>query len=260
MSKLRLGKMSGQEIAEWLGILYSTYKRSPKKYLQRLEDYCEYEQVRGGAIIKTIYVEEYDKNLRTNNDKLYLQELKRCDNLASVSGMAKRYEKSPYMLRKTRDRLFGEEPTNIDTSSHAKGIIGSREFVWAIKLEGEDNYRYLTKEEDELFNSLISQVYGAADPELIRQKELILKTCVKKGMSAAEYERIITVQGCNFFTQVIDKFKTLTGRMIVHATRHELGLNFEITDQEKQYADSLFDYYKNMDLNDEELETIEEDS
>jgi hypothetical protein len=89
MSKLKLGKMSGRELAEWLGISYEgTYRKNPTRHLKKLEDYCEYEQVRGGAIIKKIYVEEYDKNLRTNNDKLYVKELKQCNYLASVSGMA----------------------------------------------------------------------------------------------------------------------------------------------------------------------------
>jgi threonine synthase len=75
MSKLKLGKMTGQELAEWFGVKYSTYKNRSSKYIKKLEDYCEYEQVRGGAIIKEIYVEEYDKNLKTNNDKLYIKEL-----------------------------------------------------------------------------------------------------------------------------------------------------------------------------------------
>jgi hypothetical protein len=51
-------------------------------------------------------------------------------------------------LRKSRDRLFGEEATNIALSSETQGLIGSREFVWAIKLEGNNNYRYMTEEEE----------------------------------------------------------------------------------------------------------------
>ena len=38
--QLQLGKMTGHEIADWLGIAYSTYKRNPTKQLQKLNDFC----------------------------------------------------------------------------------------------------------------------------------------------------------------------------------------------------------------------------
>jgi hypothetical protein len=43
---------------------------------------------------------------------------------------------------------------------------------------------------------------------------------------------MITVHGCNFFSQVVEKFKIMTGKMIVKATRHELSRNFDLSDQE----------------------------
>lgn len=58
--KLRLGKMTGQEIAEWLSISYnSTYRNNPTKQIEKLGGYCEYKQVRGGVIIDKIYMDTY---------------------------------------------------------------------------------------------------------------------------------------------------------------------------------------------------------
>jgi hypothetical protein len=34
---------------------------------------------------------------------------------------------------------------------------------------------------------------------------------------------MITVHGCNFFNEVVEKFKKMTGKLIVKATRHELS-------------------------------------
>lgn len=69
---LHLGKMKGQEIAEWMGISYDgTYRKDPSKYIKRLEDYCEYEQVRGGVVIKKIYLYKYIKDLRVEYTKCF---------------------------------------------------------------------------------------------------------------------------------------------------------------------------------------------
>lgn len=45
MKQLRLGKIKGQEIAEWMNISYNTYRNNPTKYIKRLEDYCKFEAV-----------------------------------------------------------------------------------------------------------------------------------------------------------------------------------------------------------------------
>ena len=55
--ELKEGKMTGQEIAAWLQIEYNgTYRKNPTKQLEKLKDYCDYEQIRGGAIISNIKI------------------------------------------------------------------------------------------------------------------------------------------------------------------------------------------------------------
>ena len=71
MSKLRLGKMSSKEIAEWLGVSYNTYRGKIDYYLQRVEDYCEFERYHGGIDITIIYIDEYNKELIKEEDELF---------------------------------------------------------------------------------------------------------------------------------------------------------------------------------------------
>lgn len=43
MTKLKLGKMTGKELADWFNISYDgTYRKNPSKYILRLNGYCEY--------------------------------------------------------------------------------------------------------------------------------------------------------------------------------------------------------------------------
>ena len=54
--KLILGKMTSKQLAQWFGVLPSTYSHNIPSYLSRLEDYCKFEKVYGGVIISEIYI------------------------------------------------------------------------------------------------------------------------------------------------------------------------------------------------------------
>ena len=70
--ELHLGKMSGQELAQWFNIAYTTYKRNPSKYIAKLDDYCKYSPVRGGVIVEEIYIATYDKKINKKIDTIYV--------------------------------------------------------------------------------------------------------------------------------------------------------------------------------------------
>lgn len=209
MKQLRLGKIKGQEIAEWMSLSYNTYRNNPTKYIKRLEDYCEYEQVRGGVIIKEIYLYEYNKNLNAELTKRYLQALQEDNGVISLSGLEATEGISTHHSKKIRNKLFGDKPINLDPKAH--GLIGFRERIWAIKI-AENCYRDFTDEEEELFNTLIQQDYiDKMNPETVKAQQLILECCVKEGYTAEEYQKILTEQKYNFFNDVIVKFRKLTG-------------------------------------------------
>lgn len=100
--KLKLGKMTGKEIATWLGISYGTYSNNPAKQLSKLSFYCSYEQVRGGAIISEIYKEVYDKRYNRLVSAAYIKEVQN-NSLCSVSGVSQKYGFSTHTVAEVRN-------------------------------------------------------------------------------------------------------------------------------------------------------------
>lgn len=66
--KLKIGKMTSKELAEWFGIAYSTYRKKSKTLLEELKDYCRYDVCYGGVVVTDINIFEY-VNPRTSNYK-----------------------------------------------------------------------------------------------------------------------------------------------------------------------------------------------
>lgn len=241
--KLKLGKMTSKEIAQWLGMSYNGFKNNKEKYLAKLDLYAIYEKVYGGVIIKKIFIEEYDKNLAKKMDVRFLQEVASArDNLATMSGMARKFsleDKTKYnntrnQLTKTRNKLFGD-------GKGGYGITGKREYVWAIKVNDLNCYRLPNEQETELFNSLIEQAYGKDNVEKIKASAMIDKIYRETPeMSKEEYFELKEAYGLNFFDLVISHFKTITNLQLVHANKYELGLDFKLSPSEIEYRTYLF--------------------
>lgn len=241
--KLKLGKMSTKEIAKWLGVSYDTFRKNKKKFLSKLDLYAIYEPVYGGAIIKEIFIEEYDKNLDKEIDVQFLKEVTTAkDNLSTMSGMARKFCRNDVkkinntrnQLTKTRNKLFGTgEKGNY-------GITGCREYVWAVKLSDYNVYRLLTDKELEVFNALIEKVYGVDNIEKIKANAILDQMYREsEDMTKEEYFELKESKGFNFFEQVIQSFKALTGLQLVHANKYELSLGFELTTSEREYRTYL---------------------
>lgn len=210
--------MTGQELSEWFGISYkSTYCKKPSYYIKKLANYAEYEQIRGGVNIKEIYVPVYNKKLKFDQTKTYLTNVIKEKGIISLNGLKKTTGLSVYHSRTIRNELFGGKPTNIDPA--ARGKIGARAQIWAIKL-GPNSYRRLTAEEEELFNNLIEKEYLNETPEGIKQKQLILNYCIQEELSAEDYNDLLTENNGNFFNDVLQKFKMITGYQITAPTEH----------------------------------------
>lgn len=59
---LKLGEMTGQQLAEWFGISYKTYTNSRKKKLEILTSFADFEEVKQGVIkITAIKIPVYSK-------------------------------------------------------------------------------------------------------------------------------------------------------------------------------------------------------
>ena len=112
---------------------------------------------------------------------MYLEEIKECvetqDGLSTLSGMVRKIERENSTLKGFRNgtmrmskagtKLFGDP-----TVAGKPGKVGSREYIWAIKLNDYNGYRLMTEEEEKLFDDIISKCY-TLPPEKIKKKELL---------------------------------------------------------------------------------------
>ena len=232
--------MTSEEIAKWMGITYGSFRKNPEKRLELLESHASFEKVYGGFIIKEIYVPVYDKTLNKKDDEKYLQEIRNCqDGLSTLSGMARKFKaydedyknlterQIKRRMTASGKRLFGETK-----DLTAMGLAGSREYLWAIKLDNFNHYRLLTEEEEERFNNIISSLY-ATDPERIKKAALLEEKFLKSDMSKEEYITQKERENLCIFKDCIFQFKDETGFMIVHCTKHQLLQEFKISAEDR---------------------------
>ena len=239
--KLTLGKMTSKQLAQWFGVLPSSYSHNIPNYLSRLEDYCKFEKVYGGVVISEIYIEEYDRGLKFKDEKMYLEEIKECveiqDGLSTLSGMVRKMERdnptqkslknTTRRMSKAGTKLFGDP-----TVAGKPGKVGSREYIWAIKLNDYNGYRLMTEEEEKLFDDIISKCYTLS-PEKIKKKELLKDQLKQNEIDVQQYFELEELYGLNTFKDCIFKFKEQTGHMIVRCTKHELMESYSFNEEEE---------------------------
>jgi hypothetical protein len=213
--KLKLGFMTNQELADWFGITLKTLTNTKKIYMERLEPFAKFKTVRGGVVIEEISIEKYIKNL--NDDvRFYLEEVKKAnDNLASIAGISEalianspEFHDCSFSTLKRRMRKAGIKAFGVTVDPESKGIYGSREYAWVIKLYDKPNhYRHLTAEENELFLSLI-KAYCADAPEKIQQAALLEEAYRSSDdMTKEEYFTRKEALEIDYFVDIIRLFK-----------------------------------------------------
>lgn len=240
--KLRLGKMTSKELAEWFGVSYGYFKKkdaSVKKY-EELKLFCDYEKKYGFVNIKEIYISEYIKNYDEQIAKNYLKEV--CKNnkvidgkiksLGSISGITRVQEgwddsqkdgvnrPAANRNRKVRKALFGELEAigNFGT----KGCIGSRKRTWAIFIDYDNQYEYLTAKEQKIFNKLVEE-YCKTD-EAKEVGNLIID------YQSGEISKEILIHALdtthtNYYGSVIKEFKEQTGKQLVRIDEYLIKEN-----------------------------------
>lgn len=228
MKKLQLGKINSHELADWFGYGYNYFKSKKKNQVMPfLKDYCDYEVVHGGVIVKEIYIDEYEGDL-SQDVRVYLEEVKRHP-LNSISNIANsicgnpQYSHLSESQRKRRMSEAGKKGFGITADELSRGIFGNRKYCWAIKLQHETKpYRYLTIEEQTLFRQYISDIFGK-NPKILEDMAILEKEFETSKMTKEEYlkhnARLAFKEG---FSSVLYNFKQTTGLTLVRATRHEI--------------------------------------
>ena len=232
--KLRLGNMKNAELAEWFNITSKTFENSRKKYLCKLETFAKFTLVRGGVFIEDIFIDTYIKNL-DDDVKIYLEEVRKAeDNITSISGISEclllQEEFNDISLDTMRGRMrrAGIKAFGNTIDEDSKGLYGSRRYVWAIKLYDKPNhYRYMTQEEENIFDQYLSGYY-LSEPQRIK-KMASLEEAFKNSssMTKEEYFKEKDQLNLNLFYDVISQFKKATGLQVVHATAHEIDLQYQ---------------------------------
>lgn len=209
-----------------MGISYNSYKNYITKRLDYLKNFAVFEKVYGGIDIKEIIIPYYIKNISIE-DKYYVDAIRETKNgLATIAGIVRKLkrdkpefkdipEETLYKrMAKAGDRAFGK---TADSSS--KGAYGTRHYIWAIKVDDYNYYRFMTEEEEAVYKK-IRDKYCKDKAEII-EKEALLKDAYKnKEISAQEYaDKSLEI---DFFNCVLVEFLAETGLKLVRTTEHEL--------------------------------------
>jgi hypothetical protein len=117
-------------------------------------------------------------------------------------------------LRRVGLELFGDTKELISS-----GEAGTREYLWAIKINDFNQYRLLTEEEEKIFDDIICQCYSS-NPEKIKMANLLEDGLRKGEIDVKDYFESKERLGLNSFQDCIWKFREETGHMIVRCTKH----------------------------------------
>lgn len=209
-----------------MGISYNSYKNYITKRLDYLKNFAVFEKVYGGVDIKEIIIPYYIKNISIE-DKYYVDAIKETKNgLATIAGIVRKLkrdkpefkdipEETLYKrMAKAGDRAFGKT-----ADSTSKGTHGTRHYIWAIKVDDYNYYRFMTEEEQTVYKK-IRDKYCKDKAEIIEKEALLKDAYKKKEISAQEYaDKSLEI---DFFNCVLVEFVEETGLKLVRTTEHEL--------------------------------------
>lgn len=231
--QLKTGFISTKELAQWMNMSYSGFRKNSDKKLNILKSYCDYEKVHGGVNIKEIYINTYSGDLTTTDISNYLEEIKsKTNGLSSITGMTKKFLETKeeykdmkfdtvrYRLTKAGNIAFGKNSVN-SVLNPAPGVYGTRAMVWAIKEEGYNNYRYMTTEEAEDFDKIIGELY-ADNAKKVKQAALLEKEFLESDMEKEEYKKLKEELKLDVFSLCLIAFKEKHKVSIVRCSEHDL--------------------------------------
>lgn len=243
--KLQLGKMKTKDLAAWFGVSVGRFHNASPQFYEKLSHFCEYEKVYGGVIINDIYQDTYERNFDARTELLVIDEVLRCakenDSLGTISGMARLFMLQNYftsertakrIISKILVKLFG-----ITKDDDSYGEIGSRDYIWGIKLDDYDHYRLMTGDEVILFDQIITDFYSRS-PDIIKKAALLADAVYQGEMSPEEFFGLMQADEHDYlsFRSCIRRFLEKTGHIIARTTRFQIFITYLESYREKLKA------------------------
>lgn len=237
--KLKIGKMTSKELAEWMGIKYPTYRKNIKGRLEYLKHFAEFEEIYGGVIITKIYIEEFVKNI-SDDDTFFNNEIDRCvkeqEGFASLAGIAN-IAKKEEEYKDLSDSQIRRRMSSAGKRNYGKygdpigGMKGIREREWAIKIDDYNHYRPLSEEEYNTFLEITSAFY-TSDPEKIIEKKKLEEQLRDDEITKERYFELIDAYELDHFSGIYAEFAKRTGKQISLATQYTNRAWEEIKNEE----------------------------
>lgn len=216
--KLKLGKMTSREIAEWFNIGYNRYSHNIAKYLDQLGYYCDFEKIYGGIIILQIYCDTFSKNfshdIHLDIIAYIIDQVE--SGITTIYQMSSALGYSKYAIRKACNFCFGE-------GLKSSGPLGSKKKVWALRTYDGPQY----PESD------------AAYMKLVKYRELTDDEKFRLSQLANRYYNALDDLANVFDAEVTGALGQELGGVIVRAYQYRIGDRIYIYENEEQYSEML---------------------
>lgn len=266
-----------KDLAVFFDKAYSTIRNNKNKWLQLFNSFCNYHiDKRKRIVIDEVIFSTYEKyqidayrilsylyNRLSDAEKQEQLDIDKRDEINyrmnSFSGMAsilkEIYSKDYGLLsdrsiitkvKRIADKYFGttinpkKEYTFKELIEITEGIYGVKNYVWAIKLEGKNEYRALSADEIKLFNKCLKNYFFPQSEEQM----LDFSNYLLDLFGLPEVVDLNQVNGIDVYSALIEKYKSKfkniidifkkeTGYIIVRTTEYNLKRGIMLVDIKK---------------------------
>lgn len=266
-----------KDLAVFFDKAYSTIRNNKSKWLQLFNSFCNYHiDKRKRIVIDEVIFSTYEKyqidayrilsylydrlSDAEKQEQLDIEERDEVNyRMNSFSGMAsilkEIYSKDYGLLsdrsiiakvKRVADKYFGttinpkKEYTFKELIEITEGIYGVKNYVWAIKLEGKNEYRALSADEIKLFNKCLKNYFFPQSEEQM----LDFSNYLLDLFGLPEVVDLNQVNGIDVYSALIEKYKSKfkniinifkkeTGYIIVRTTEYNLKRGIMLVDIKK---------------------------
>lgn len=269
-------KLTLKDLAVFFNISYSTIKHTKEKRLQLFNSFCDYHLEGKKIVIDEVIFSTYEKyqidayrilsylygrlSDVEKQEQLDIEERDETNyRMNSFSGMAsvfkEIYSKDYGLLsdrsiitkvKRIADKYFGttinpkKEYTFKELIEITEGIYGVKNYVWAIKLEGKNEYRALSAEEIKLFNKCLKNYFfPQSEEQMLDFSNYLLdlfglpEVVDLNQVNGTDVYSALIEKYKSKFKNIIDIFKKETGYIIVRTTEYNLKRGIMLVDIKK---------------------------